>query len=139
MEAMDALDVAQLGLRILLAAACVVVGAVHFPYRGRKLVAETMVPSRLAGSDPARQTSRMTAIVTALGVVWVAAGVGLLAPWPGARVGAALILIALIATLALVAAHAELQARRVSDASVGLVLPALGVAALLGLVVAAVV
>ncbi|MGM1030351.1 MAG: hypothetical protein ACQEWM_10890 [Actinomycetota bacterium] len=99
---MDALAIAQLVLRILLAALLIGFALSHPWFRVRKMLIETVIPARLAGSDPAAASARMVAIANGLLVVCALAGLALLAPWSGVRLGAGIAIAALALAAALV-------------------------------------
>lgn len=89
----DVLEVAQLVLRLLLAAAFVTLGLSQRWWRIQKYLIEFVIPSALVGEgDTQTTTRRAVAIANSLLVACIVGGLGLLAPWEPVRlvVGVAL-------------------------------------------------
>lgn len=94
---MDAISIAQLVLRMLLAVAFVALGLSHRWWRIQKLLIETAVPSALIGTgSTVAQSRRAMAIANGILAVSVVGGLGLLAPWGVVRLAAGLVLASLV-------------------------------------------
>ncbi|ROR66786.1 hypothetical protein [Agrococcus jenensis] len=100
---MDAIAIAQLVLRVLLAAAFVAFGLSHRWWRVQKTLIETVIPSALIGAaDGAAASRRAMAIANGLLAASVIGGLALLAPWELVRLSAGIALAALVLTVAVV-------------------------------------
>lgn len=118
---MDAFAIAQLVLRILFALIFVGMGVTHFVPRVRHAMA-AMIPAGLAGPD--RRWA--PALVTVSGIAEIVGGLGLLAPWWGARFAAGLGLIALLIAVFPANVQAAREPERFGPAAVPVVPRAIG-------------
>jgi hypothetical protein len=93
----DALEAAQLVLRVLLAAAFVVLGLSQRWWRIQKYLIEFAIPNAVVGEgDVETTTRRAVAIANSLLATSVVGGIALLAPWPLVNLIAGLILAGLV-------------------------------------------
>ncbi|ROR64794.1 DoxX family protein [Agrococcus jenensis] len=122
---MDAFAIAQLVLRIILAAVFLGMGAAHFVPRVKRTMA-AMVPAPLAG--PERRWAATLVVIS--GVAEILGGLGLLTPWWPVRFAAALGLIALLIAVFPANAQAARQPERFGAVAVPLVPRAIGQAVL---------
>ena len=129
---MDAFAIAQLVLRIILAAVFIGMGAAHFVPRVKRTMA-AMIPAPLAG--PERRWAPSLVVVS--GIAEILGGLGLLAPWWGVRFAAALALIALLIAVFPANAQAAREPERFGAVAVPLVPRAIGQVVLGALVLVA--
>lgn len=131
---MDAIEVGQLALRILLAVAFLGMGVAHFlpgPARGMR----AMIPPALR-----RAGWPSPAFLVALtGVCEIAGGLGLLAPWAELRLAAGLALVVFLAAVFPANAYAAQNPERFGRAAIPFWPRLLAQLALIGLVLLAVV
>lgn len=90
---MDALEIAQLVLRILLAAALVALGLSQRWWRIQKYLMEFVIPGALVGQGAVEaQTRRARAIANGMLAASVVGGIALLAPWEPVRFAVGMLL-----------------------------------------------
>lgn len=88
---MSALEIAQLALRVALAAAFIGMGILHFLPKGRRTM-QAMIPPRLRMKPPLDPHG----LVIISGLAEIAGGIGLLMPWEWLRLAAGVGLVLLL-------------------------------------------
>ncbi|WP_347756457.1 DoxX family membrane protein [Agrococcus sp. ProA11] len=131
---MDPFAIAQLVLRIILAAAFIGMGITHFVPRVRRTMA-AMIPAGLAGPE----RGWAVPLVTISGIAEIVGGLGLLAPWWGVRFAAGLALVALLIAVFPANAEAAKDPKRFGAVAMPLVPRAIGQVALGALLLVAVI